>query len=85
MLPRRASPRLSPMSRAKVWGKRMRERRELLNMSQTDLAGEVGVDQSTVSKWERGEVAPSHHHIPRIAKALHYPDPSVLFDYEETA
>lgn len=69
---------------ARTWGKRIRERRALLNMSQVALATEVGVHQTTVSKWEKGEVAPSHYHIPRVAAALHA-DPAVLFEYPQVA
>lgn len=73
-----------PMSTARVWGKRIRERRDLLNMTQAALAAEVGVHQTSVSKWEKGEAMPSHRQIPRIAQALHA-DASVLFEYPRTA
>lgn len=66
------------------WGKRIKERRELLHMTQWDLAHEVGTDQSTVSKWELGKFAPSRFFIPRIAKALHA-RVEILFEYPAEA
>jgi len=37
-------------------GRKMRERAKL---STRELAGMVGVDQSTIARWERGETVPS--------------------------
>lgn len=69
---------------AKVWGERIRARRQLLRMSQEALAAELGVSQATVSAWECGEHSPRHSHIPLIARALH-DDPAVLFSYASVA
>ncbi|MQB01954.1 MAG: helix-turn-helix domain-containing protein [Actinobacteria bacterium] len=71
------------MSRAQIWGRRIRDRREELGVGQADLAALIGVNQSTLSRWESGDRAPGHRQIPRIAKALGV-DPAAIFTYEET-
>lgn len=65
---------------AQRWGRAIRERRELLKMTQDDLAHAIKARQSTVSRWERGERVPSHHYVPRIAHALKT-TPELLFVY----
>lgn len=66
---------------ARRWGKRIEERRRLLDLTQQELADLLGVRQGTISKWERGERRPSHHYIPLIAKTLGT-SPEILFTYE---
>ena len=65
---------------ARIWGERIRERRERLQLSQIDLAAAVGVTQTAVSKWENGECAPSRRHQPKLALALRE-RPARLFEY----
>lgn len=38
------------------------------NMSQTDLADELGLTQSTISRWEKGEKIPSLINEERLAR-----------------
>ncbi|MGQ0841771.1 helix-turn-helix domain-containing protein [Actinokineospora sp.] len=45
-------------------------RRELMGYTQEGLATAVGVDFSTVGRWERGDLTPQPYRRPRIAKAL---------------
>ena len=47
--------------------KRLRER---LGLSQRDLATNLGVDVSTVTKWETGNAAPRVALLPSLAKVL---------------
>src|SRR5215472_13889582 len=49
---------------------RLVRRRRMLGLSQQQLAEHVGVDRSTVVRWERGESAPHPWHRPRMARAL---------------
>lgn len=58
------------MKPARVIGKRIKDRREALGQTQTWLAEEVGVTQTTVSRWESGKDCPSRHHEPAIVRAL---------------
>lgn len=41
-------------------GKDIRQARERLQMTQTELAGAVGVSESSVSNWERGRSSPKN-------------------------
>ncbi|AXX31187.1 hypothetical protein APASM_3822 [Actinosynnema pretiosum subsp. pretiosum] len=57
------------------WGMAMRRqrliaRRELLGHTQESLAAELGVDLSTVGRWERGAQGLTPGMRPRLAKAL---------------
>src|SRR5688572_8546248 len=49
---------------------RLAQRRKAVGLSQERLAEMVGVDRSTVVRWERAETAPQPWHRPRIATAL---------------
>lgn len=49
---------------------RLAERRKAMGLSQERLAQAVGVDTSTVARWERGETEPQAIHRPRLAEAL---------------
>lgn len=48
--------------------------RESSEMSQATLAGELGVMQGTVSKFESGELPVSPEFVPRLAEVLGYPE-----------
>lgn len=45
-------------------------RREVLGLSQTDLARIAGTTQPTVSRWENGELEPSRVELARIRQAV---------------
>lgn len=45
-------------------------RRRMLGLSQQQLAERVGVDRSTVVRWERSESSPHPWHRPKMARAL---------------
>ncbi|MPZ28087.1 MAG: helix-turn-helix domain-containing protein [Micromonosporaceae bacterium] len=49
---------------------RLAERRKAVGLSQERLAEAIGVDRSTVVRWERGETHPHPWHRPRLANAL---------------
>src|ERR671939_1416381 len=42
-------------------------------LSQAELARAVGVADAQVSRWRRGQVVPTVHHLQRIADALEVP------------
>jgi transcriptional regulator with XRE-family HTH domain len=50
-------------------GERLRTLRERLDKEQEDIAREVGVSQSLVSRWEQGEHAPQLTYFPILARA----------------
>lgn len=62
-----------PMEGAQAVGRkrgRLAERRKAMGLSQERLAEAVGVDASTVARWERGGTEPQPVHRPRLASAL---------------
>lgn len=51
-------------------GKRIREARKALNLSQSKLSDMLDVKQSSVSDWERGATVPERRNVTAIARAL---------------
>ena len=49
---------------------RMAQRRKAVGLSQEGLAEVVGVDRSTVVRWERADTEPQPWHRPKLARAL---------------
>jgi Zn-dependent peptidase ImmA (M78 family)/DNA-binding XRE family transcriptional regulator len=56
----------------------MRIAREALGMSQTDLARASGLEQSDISRWERGLRAPSDEQLAALAMTLRVPTALLL-------
>lgn len=50
--------------------KKIKELRELCELSQKDLANYLGVDQSAVAKWETGVALPTADKLPKLAQLL---------------
>lgn len=48
----------------------LKARRELIGMTQEELAKSMSVGQSAVSQWERGAVMPRAELLPQLAKVL---------------
>lgn len=48
----------------------IKERREELGMTQTELAEKVGVDQSSVAYWESGRYLPSTANLLKLSQVL---------------
>lgn len=62
--------------------KKIKSLREKLNITQKDLALSLGVDTSTVTKWETGQAMPRADKLPELARILGC-DVSELFEKEE--
>lgn len=54
-------------------GKAIRETREMLGMSPTELAESVGVTPGAISQWENGRTSPRQHHQIAVAQTLNVP------------
>lgn len=52
------------------FGHKLRDRRQSQGFTQAELAEQVGVEPSTVSKWETGKDFPSQEYIKSLTKAL---------------
>lgn len=50
---------------------RIKELRKQLEMTQVDLAIEMGVSQNTISNWESELILPRTRELPRLAEVLH--------------
>src|SRR2546430_4236856 len=50
--------------------RRLAERRKAVGLSQEGLAEVMGVDRSTVVRWERADTEPQPWHRPKLARAL---------------
>jgi len=48
----------------------IRKHREAAGLTMTELAGKLGVNVSTVYRWETGEDTPSTHRLPILADTL---------------
>jgi site-specific DNA recombinase len=49
----------NPLPPAKTWAERLVRGRTVLGLSQKEAAGKLGVDPSTLARWERGERKPA--------------------------
>lgn len=63
------------------WGGNIRAAREAAEKTQAELGADVGVNQSTVAKWERGTIAPADGHRLRLAEVLGR-DAQELFSFD---
>lgn len=54
------------------WGENIRLSREVLGLTQTELAEKLDppVTQPTVTRWERGQVEPRRHYKVQLARIL---------------
>lgn len=50
--------------------KKIKELRKKLNMTQQELAEEIGVTQSAIAMWENEKALPFTDKLPLLAKAL---------------
>lgn len=56
----------------------LKEYRKRGNLRQLDIANAVGVDRSSVAKWERGLTVPSVSKIAKIAKVLNVTESDIV-------
>lgn len=51
-------------------GKRIKQAREKLGLTQAELARQVGVSRTAVGMWENGAAFPQHKNVPRLSEIL---------------
>ena len=76
---------------APIVGSKLRHAREFKNYSQEYMAEQLGVTQSTYSRWEKGEVMPKLDMLEQAAavlelpaQALYSPEPFFLTQHNNT-
>ena len=76
---------------APIVGSKLRHAREFKNYSQEYMAEQLGVTQSTYSRWEKGEVLPKLDVLEKAAavlelpvQALYNPEPFILTQHNNT-
>ncbi|MGA2713568.1 MAG: recombinase family protein [Bryobacteraceae bacterium] len=58
----------NPLRVPTTWAERLAHARTLLGMSQRVAAAQIGVDQSTLARWERGDSEPAKSFLPRTLR-----------------
>ena len=66
-------------------GERLVRCRTLLGLSQKGFAGQLGVDQGTLAKWERGERQPAGEFAARVTRFLNTAEAAWAGDTARTA
>ena len=59
-------------------GSYIMQKRRALNLTQEQLAEELGVSNKTVSKWENGKCMPDYSIIQKLCEALHVTLPELM-------
>jgi transcriptional regulator with XRE-family HTH domain len=67
---RKKSQHKEPPDLGKALGRAIAARRKVCGLTQDDLAGIVGVDAETISRFERGSVMPSLLRLLQIAQTM---------------
>lgn len=60
----------------------LKDRRTHAGLRQEDIAAELGIDRSTVAKWEAGESLPRADKLPQLARLLNCTVDELLGDGE---
>ena len=61
-------------------GKNIKDMREKKGLTQEELGKRIGVDKSSVSRWENGDREPKLDHLNKIARVLEVPSGALLSD-----
>lgn len=59
--------------------------RVMANLTQAEAAKAAGVNQATISDWERGEYKPGPSAVSRLAAAYHVSDADILKAVEDAS
>lgn len=75
---------MSGSSLATIFGNNIQRKRKLLGLTQDELAERLGIGQQSLSRMERGTMAPKFERLEDIAKALYCSVPE-LFNSEKNS
>lgn len=64
-------PSEDQLARQRLAGARIKKQRLALRLTQKDIAAQVGIDQSMVSIYEKGDKMPKAEHRRALERALH--------------
>lgn len=64
------------MPPASGWSERLIHCRTVLELSRKESAKRVGVDQSTLARWERGEREPTGSFLTQVVQFLNEAEPA---------
>jgi transcriptional regulator with XRE-family HTH domain len=73
------------MLTAKEIGKRAKAERKRANINQRDAAAKLGVEQGTISRWERGTTELTISQITRLAQVYRCSPYAILLDPPDEA
>ena len=62
----------------------IRSHRKRVGMTQYELAKRIGVDQSTISQWEKGIASPRMGKVEKLASVFGIPVSELLLTYDVT-
>lgn len=58
--------------------------RRRMNLTQLEVAGIMGIDQTTVSRWEKGKKLPRSGKLPCISKLYHCTIEDLFKEFEDS-
>lgn len=69
-----------PLPPPKNWAEQLVRFRVALGMTQQKAARQIGVDQSTLARWERGDRQPAENLLKRVLKIMGSAEHTLLRD-----
>ena len=71
---------MSQKSLSEIFGANIQRKRKQLGLTQEELSERLGVGQQSLSRIERGTMAPKFERLPDIANAIHCPVSELFFE-----
>ena len=68
------------MRKSKI-SERLKELRQLNNLTQAEFGAKIGVSQDTISLWEQGKSTPTVEYVILIIETFGANDPALTSDY----
>ena len=71
---------MAEKSLAEIFGANIQRKRKMLGLTQEELSERLGVGQQSLSRMERGAMAPKFERLSEIARVLHCPVSELFVD-----